>query len=500
MKLDEHGLERLCIVAATILPSSFEILYALMGYGVMVNNKFDLNVEEVLSDWKIYHAVREVIANGLDEAIITKTKDIEILKDEEGNWHIKDFGRGLSYKHLTQNENKEKLVHKDLIGKFGVGLKDALAVFDRHGISVLIKSKYGTMSLVREEKVGFKDLITLHVKIDAPVDNFVGTEFILSGITEDDIKNAKNLFLKFSKAKRLEITKYGEVIEKEGKSGNVYINGVKVAEENNFLFSYNITLIDNKIKKALNRERTNVGRTAYADRIKLILIECKDSSVVEALMEDFKEYNSGEMHDELQWIDVQEHTIRILNANSEGKIVFLSPEEILNETKMVDEAKGAGYTVMNIPQNLRNISRDLVDIKGDPIKDLSEFYKEYNDSFEFKFVDIKNLNKNEFNVFNYTDKIFALIGGKPEVVKGVKISETMRTTMSSITDASGLWDGSFIIIKRSALRELKYYAGILLHEVAHASSGAEDVNRDFELKLSEFLGIISVKALNMKVI
>lgn len=456
---------------------------------------FDLNVEKVLGDWEVYHAIREVISNALDESILTKTKDIEISKDKKGHWHVRDFGRGLSYKHLTQKENKEKLEHKDLIGKFGVGLKDALAVFDRNGIVVLIKSKYGTMSLVKAEKAGFKDLITLHVKIEKPVEeNFIGTDFTLQGVTDNDIKNAKSLFLKFSGAKRLETTKYGEVIEREKKFGNVYINGVKIAEEENFLFSYNITLITNEIKKALNRERTNVGRTAYAGRIKAILKECEDTVVAKALIEDLKHYDSGEIHDELKWIDVQERAVQILNANE--KVLFLSTNEMLTESMMVDEAKNGGYKIIGIPQNLRDRLRDLKDILGNPIRDLSEFHREYVESFEFKFVNIKKLSKNEMDVFNFTNDLFELIGGKPKIVKGVKISETMRSTMSTMIDAAGVWEPPYIIIKRTELRDLKSYAGTLLHEVAHASSGFGDVNRDFELKLSEFLGVIAEEALD----
>lgn len=56
---------------------------------------------------------------------------------------------------------------------------------------------------------------------------------------------------------------------------------VKVAEETNFLFSYNITSLNAQIKKALNRERTNVGRTAYTGRIKDILKECCSDVVKE---------------------------------------------------------------------------------------------------------------------------------------------------------------------------------------------------------------------------
>ena len=105
-----------------------------------VSKKFDLNIEKILEDWEIYHAVREIIANAIDEQLLTRTKDIEIIKVKSNVWLVRDFGRGLRYQHLTQNEDKEKLNNPDLvIGKFGVGLKDALATLYRHKISVLVK-------------------------------------------------------------------------------------------------------------------------------------------------------------------------------------------------------------------------------------------------------------------------------------------------------------------------------------------------------------------------
>ena len=60
--------------------------------------KFDLNMEDVLDDWEIYHAIREIIANALDEQVLTKTKDIEITKEDSVH-KIRDFGRGLRYVH-----------------------------------------------------------------------------------------------------------------------------------------------------------------------------------------------------------------------------------------------------------------------------------------------------------------------------------------------------------------------------------------------------------------
>lgn len=93
---------------------------------------FDLNVEKVLEHWSPAEGLREVIANALDEAALTETADPLVEKREDGSWVVRDFGRGLRYSHLTQKENREKLREPDrVIGKFGVGLKDGLAVFER---------------------------------------------------------------------------------------------------------------------------------------------------------------------------------------------------------------------------------------------------------------------------------------------------------------------------------------------------------------------------------
>lgn len=233
---------------------------------VKTNNakEFDLNIEKILENWEVYHAIREIIANALDEQILTNTKDISIYKSNDGWWHIIDFGRGLNYHHLTQNENEEKLTNDKLIGRFGVGLKDALATLYRHGIKVQIISKYGIITLKEASKSGFDDIITLHAQIAPPQNpNMVGTDFCLLGCNVDDIEKAKSLFLTFSGKNILEKNAYGEVIENSTNTADIYINGVKVAEESNFLFSYNITSLTAQLKKALNRERTNVGRSAY---------------------------------------------------------------------------------------------------------------------------------------------------------------------------------------------------------------------------------------------
>ena len=455
-----------------------------------------MNIEEILEDWELYDAIREVIANAIDEQLLTKTRDIEIFKDSKGKWHIRDYGRGLKYEHLTQKEDDEKLRNPHVIGKFGIGLKDAFATFERKGVKVLVKSKHSDITLTKSQKHYFEDIITLHASISSPSDpKFVGTEFVLDGVSDEDIEKAKDLFLRFSGEKIIETTGYGDVLQKKGKTARIYINGVKVSEEENFLLSYNITSLTHAIRKALNRERSNVGRSAYSGRVKSILLSCEGKEVAEYLVNDLKEYYTGEMHDELKWIDVQEHAVKILNASE--RVVFFTTEELMSATNMVDEAKKSGYKIVTIPENLKQRIQGSTDISGTLIRDLGQFYSEYNESFEFKFIDPSDLTPAERKIFGRTDEILNLMGGKPRKIREIKISETMRKELGHFIELEGVWEESTgtVIIKRSQLKGIEEYAGTLLHEVAHAISGTSDVSREFEDELTRLLGIVSSRAL-----
>ena len=456
--------------------------------------KFDLNIDRMLENWDAFHAIREIIANALDEQILTDTQEITISHYGNVEWCIRDFGRGLRHEHFTMNENQEKLDHPGLIGKFGVGLKDALATFDRLGIDTRIRSKFCDVAFNRSEKNDFSDVITLHACISDPSDRaFVGTEVILNGCSIGDIEKAKRLFLKFSGEEILEKTQYGEVLRKVGKVSFIYINGIRVAEEENFLFSYNITSLTVPIKKALNRERTNVGRTAYSDRVKSILLASSSETVAKGLVDDLGNFGSGTMHDEMKWTDVSVHASRITNAS--GNVLFLSDEEMMKATRFVEEARASGRQIITIPSTVKEKLSGQVDTEGNAIQDLSNFISDWNESFDFKFVPPEKLLQSERSVFDMTGKLAVLVGGLPSSVKSVKNSETMRPETGSFSEACGLWTGTEIIIKRSELASVESYASTLLHEIAHARSGHPDVTIGFEHELTLLLGMVGSKAL-----
>ncbi|MDP4743754.1 MAG: hypothetical protein NWS22_02805 [Porticoccaceae bacterium] len=456
--------------------------------------KFDLNIDQMLENWDACHAIREIIANALDERELSGSQDISILRDSLGQWRIRDYGRGLRHEHFTMNENQEKLDHTGLIGKFGVGLKDALATFDRLGIETHIRSKFCDVSFDRSEKHDFSDVITLHACMFESSDpEFIGTEFILKGCSDEDVENAKKLFLRFSGEEVLEETQYGEVLKKASQVSYIYINGIRVAEEDNFLFSYNITSLTAAIKKAINRERTNVGRTAYADRVKSILLASSSEEIASALVNDLRNFESGTLHDEMRWTDVSVHAGKITNAS--GNVLFLTAEEIIATPRFVEEAQSIGRQIITIPSNVKEKLLGQVDVKGNAIQDLDNFVSDWNDSFEFKMIKPERLSSDELAVYEMTTTIANLVGGLPSCVRDVNISETMRPENGAFSDALGLWDGKDIIINRSQLVSITRYASTLLHEIAHARSGATDITIRFEHELTALLGLVACEAL-----
>ena len=61
----------------------------------------------------------------------------------------------------------------------------------------------------------------------------------------------------------------------------------------------------------------------------------------------------------------------------------------------------------------------------------------------------------------------------------------------------GVWEGAEqrIVIRRDQLSGLARYAGTLLHEIGHMTSGTLDGTLDFESELSHLLGITAAAAL-----
>ena len=459
----------------------------------MAKRAFDLNIEEVMENWEVEHALREVIANALDERLMSRSKEIDISKDSQGQWHVRDFGRGLKIEHFTLNENLEKIkAPAGVIGKFGVGLKDALATFYRRGVEVLIRSSFGTFRLTQIHKHGFEDIVTLHVEYDDFKNQMVGTDFILSGVTDSDVSKAKALFLEFSHNTVLETNAYGQILQRDGNEAKVYILGVLASNEPNFLFSYNITSLTDAMRKKLNRERLNVGRATYTDRIKTILKNAKEKRVERLLIDEVSKRATGDQCDEKSWIEISQMALTLMNQDKE--VVYFTEEELRMRPEIVNYASNDGLQVVVITEHQKAKLDSQAQSGGPEVRTVQNYVQEINESFQYKFVDIQYLKPEERKVFDLTNRIVSLIGISYGQLPKILISENMRITNDR---TKGVWDASLraIIIERSMLGSIDGYSGTLLHEVAHAVSGFDDCSSSFENVLTEYLGKISVKAL-----
>jgi len=136
-------------------------------------------------------------------------------------------------------------------------------------------------------------------------------------LKKEDLENAKSLFLKFSSSEILEINTHGYIIKK-GDVGKIYIRGVLVNEEEKFGFSYNIISLNSEIKKALNRERKNIGRSAYQPKVMSMLKSA--TSTVRNLLASMKEKeNINERVDELNWKEIHNLACECLTERQKKK-------------------------------------------------------------------------------------------------------------------------------------------------------------------------------------
>jgi hypothetical protein len=229
------------------------------------------------------------------------------------------------------------------------------------------------------------------------------------------------------------------------------------------------------------------------------LLECTQAGVAEILAQDLKNFETGNVHDELLWIDVALHACRILNATE--KVIFLTAEQLRLGSSLITYAQQDGYRVIVVPLNIALKLPQLKDLEGRAIRDMGEYREEWDRSFQFTFIDPEQLLPREREIFALTQPLFRLLG-KPSLltrVQDIRISETMRVDQRG-NEVVGLWEPQEqrIVIRRDQLHDITSFAGTLLHEATHALTGADDVSFEFEQGLTQNLGKVAAVAIKVQ--
>ncbi len=273
----------------------------------------------------------------------------------------------------------------------------------------------------------------------------------------------------------------------------MYILGVLASEEPNFLFSYNVTSLTEAMRKKLNRERLNVGRTTYADRVRAILKCARSERVQSMLVDDVEKRAAGEQSDEMAWIEVSQLALNLMHQRR--RVAYLTEQELQTNPHILDNVRSDGFQVVVVTDQQKAKLQAQAAAGGPQVRILESYVDEYNATFQYTFVDRARLTSQEQSVLDQTPRILALVGLSAARLPPIRISETMRVTSD---DTQGVWDSSLpaIVIRRAKLASLLGFAATLLHEVAHATTGTVDATREFEAVLTGYLGQTSMAAIH----
>ena len=281
--------------------------------------------------------------------------------------------------------------------------------------------------------------------IDVPV--LENSTLIFRNLPQNYNDKVKFFFKDLSNEKTLEETDFGEVLLKEDIS-KIYVSGFLVATEPNFLFSYNIKTPSKSIIEKLEHFDIPFKRTAYVNKIKKILLYCENAEVAIYLADDLKKLINGESHDEINWKDVQIHAIKLLNGLN--KVLFFTEKEEEQYSKIIEFAKSKGYKLILVSEALRKYLDNERDIFGNRINTTLKFYNEYSKSFQFDFVDLKNLENEELKNLELIQKFLNLL----ELNLKILVSNNMLQSLDNREETFACNIENQIIFKRNILKDL----------------------------------------------
>jgi hypothetical protein len=343
------------------------------------SNSIDLNIGvQCLDNWEIYHAIRELIANGIDEHINSRlTESIDIIYSRN-NCTIIDYGSGITKSNFILQTNPTKLNNDKTIGQFGFGLKDALAVLCRNELKVTIYTKDYIFTPSYTQRQSTTD-ITLHIKY---VDNDdynededdYGTKFVIENIKKTDVDKAKEYFMNytpvsFDKLYANDITKF------TGKSQFMFVNGFRVSKTNTQThFSYNFKKTMNLMKQ-FNRDRReqnyDIFKTMIQKQLQNIVLFDDSYSSDKLCNEIQKVFESNDLR-EFNQIDVIRNILSQFNKTDEYIFVDIKDVDLVKKKKYQDTIKNSKRKIMYIGEGV--LKKINLSNKGDKIKNIKELY------------------------------------------------------------------------------------------------------------------------------
>jgi hypothetical protein len=139
------------------------------GFDEVFSMNTNISVAKGLK-WPLSHAIRELLVNCLDED--PESDPSTIVRKEDNRWILTNSktrtgNPGLRRESFVYATDGSKIEDRELSGKFGYGLKDAIAILLECGIEYVGKSSHGSYKAMLSSKregdidIGFNKDITL---------------------------------------------------------------------------------------------------------------------------------------------------------------------------------------------------------------------------------------------------------------------------------------------------------------------------------------------------
>ena len=448
----------------------------------MKDQLIDINIKMILENWTVPMALRELYANALDETVLCNLDSHPKITYQNNELKIIDFGRGIKTDDFVQNENLEKINSDNMIGKFGIGLKDSIAVLFRNNKRITIQSNKGIFTPVLNNKHGIDENIeTIHISKKNSNGSFIGTTITINDISLDEYNEFTSFFTFFSPNLHKINSNYGDLILNLNKNiSKIFYNDMQVSEDDGLIFSYNINKPNKKFLKSLNRERTFISRDGYSDSIVKIIknLDKNDPYFLKVINSIYDSRNDNN-NSEWNFIDVKEFVLK----NIDKKIIIFNNND--NQNAVFESyAKDEGYELCYLN------NKDYIALENRGIYTFNKFIYDFTSSYETQEIKQWDFNVEESN--NWDDAIYYL---KNLSLKWKKLKILFNKINFKVIEghpsAKGITNGMQIEIVRKCLNNKNELISTLLHEICHVISESDDGTIEFESCLTECMGYMA---------
>lgn len=418
---------------------------------------FDMNfTDRYCRHWTVANAVREIVANAEDERRIGGTMSVE-HKGEK--LIVTSHGRHLTTRALafgaTTKEGDDRT-----IGKFGDGLKAALAVFLRYEMAVRIDTGREIWTPRYIQRDGLDRVVAINVRAQPAKYHRERVVFEVEGVTVSDWAEWQKMFLFLSPPVDRVETESGSLLRDEALRGAIYCRGIFVERKPDYRYGYDLNDLQ------LNRDRA-VADSWEVDQAIRRVWDAAAKSFTPARVDLIALLTN---HDQRE-LSISSYSAPTLSPETRDSVVaaFVSAHGAdAVPVSSSDEAARAGQNGVNgviVP----NAMRTILAVGG--VKSLADVIAARRESVE-KTYSMEEIEPREVDAIQSAIAIFSsAVEGRGESMPTIEIVD--------FADPSrlGLFvpDSERVLIARKLLAgpRRKLY-GIVAHEIAHRAGGDGD--------------------------